>query len=146
VTVMPVLRSQLWYYAEKPSHKAKYHRLCSSKITRWQSISKAYWSANRCGPFFMKKALEPRKVLKLNEAYTSESLFLNHLLTQPNKVEEVISIRTNGDNQSTSPHRYIKRVFIREINDIISPLSRQLFINYRFNIMREVSLIKSAGK
>lgn len=110
--------------------KAKYHRLQVQKYSMTVYLKGTGQLTD--APFFMKKTLE-KEGLNLNEAYTSESVS-RITFTQPNKVEEkVISIRTNGDNQSTSPAPYIQTSFYQEkINDIISPLSRAAFQYYRF--------------
>jgi len=110
--------------------KAKYHRLQVQKYSMTVYLKGTGQLIDV--PFFMKKTLE-KEGLNLNEAYTSESVS-RITFTQPNKVEEkVISIRTNGDNQSTSPAPYIQTSFYQEkINDIISPLSRAAFQYYRF--------------
>jgi hypothetical protein len=110
--------------------KAKYHRLQVQKYSMTVYLKGTGQLTD--APFFMKKTLE-KEGLKLNEAYTSESVS-RITFTQPNKVEEkVISIRTNGDNQSTSPAPYIQTSFYQEkVNNIISPLSRSAFQYYRF--------------
>ena len=83
-------------------------------------------------PFFLKKKLA-EEGLKLNEAYTSESVS-RITFTLPNKVEEkVISIRTNGENQGTSPAPYIQTSFYQsQINEVVSPLSKSAFVYYQF--------------
>ncbi len=110
--------------------KAKYHRLQVQKYSMTVYLKGTGQLTD--APFFLKKTLE-EDGLKLDEAYTSESVS-RITFTQPDKVEEeVISIRTNGDNQSTSPAPYIETSFYQEkINDIISPLSRAAFQYYRF--------------
>lgn len=111
--------------------KAKYHRLQIQKYSMTVYLKGTGKLTD--APFFMKKTLE-KEGLNLNEAYTSESVS-RITFTQPNKVEEkVISIRTNGDNQSTSPAPYIQTTFYQEqINGIISPLSRSAFNYYKFH-------------
>ncbi|MDN3205380.1 DUF5686 and carboxypeptidase regulatory-like domain-containing protein [Algoriphagus sediminis] len=110
--------------------KAKYHRLQVQQYSMTVYLKGTGQLTD--APFFLKKTLE-EEGLKLNEAYTSESVS-RITFTQPDKVEEkVISIRTNGDNQATSPAPYIETSFYQEkINDIISPLSRAAFQYYRF--------------
>ncbi|WP_192346976.1 DUF5686 and carboxypeptidase regulatory-like domain-containing protein [Algoriphagus sp. Y33] len=110
--------------------KAKYHRLQIQKYS--MSVYLKGTGKLTDAPFFLRKTIE-KEGLKLNEAYTSESVS-RITFTQPNKVEEkVISIRTNGDNQSTSPAPYIQTTFYQEkINGIISPLSRAAFQYYKF--------------
>lgn len=114
----------------KAISKAKFHRLQLQKYSMTVYLKGTGQLTN--APFFLKKTLE-KEGLNLNEAYTSESVS-RITFTQPNKVEEkVISIRTNGDNQATSPAPYIQTSFYQEkINEIISPLSRSAFTYYKF--------------
>ncbi|MAN87131.1 MAG: membrane receptor RagA [Algoriphagus sp.] len=110
--------------------KAKYHRLQLQKYSMMVYLKGTGQLTD--APFFLRKSLE-KDGLNLNEAYTSESVS-KITFTQPDKVEEkVISIRTNGDNQATSPAPYIQTSFYQDqINEIISPLSRAAFNYYRF--------------
>lgn len=110
--------------------KAKYHRFQVQKYSMTVYLKGTGQLTD--APFFLKKTLE-EEGMKLNEAYTSESVS-RITFTQPDKIEEkVISIRTNGDNQATSPAPYIQTSFYQEkINDIVSPLSRAAFQYYRF--------------
>jgi hypothetical protein len=114
----------------KAISKAKYHRLQLQKYSTTVYLKGTGQLTD--APFFMKKTLEEQG-MKLNEAYTSESVS-RITFTLPDKVEErVISIRTNGDNQGTSPAPYIQTSFYQEqINEIISPLSRSAFTYYQF--------------
>ncbi|MGM0944807.1 MAG: DUF5686 and carboxypeptidase regulatory-like domain-containing protein [Bacteroidota bacterium] len=110
--------------------KAKYHRRQLDSYSMMVYLKGTGQLTD--APFFLKKTLE-KEGLKLNEAYTSESVS-KITFTQPDKVEEeVISIRTNGDNQSTSPAPYIQTSFYQDkINEIVSPLSRMAFQYYKF--------------
>ncbi|MBC6367219.1 DUF5686 and carboxypeptidase regulatory-like domain-containing protein [Algoriphagus sp. AK58] len=110
--------------------KAKYHRLQLQKYSMTVYLKGTGQLTD--APFFLKKKLE-EEGLKLNEAYTSESVS-RITFTLPDKVEEkVISIRTNGDNQGTSPAPYIQTSFYQDqINEIVSPLSRYAFQYYQF--------------
>jgi hypothetical protein len=114
----------------KAISKAKYHRLQLQHYAMTVYLKGTGQLTD--APFFMKKTLE-KEGLKLNEAYTSESVS-RITFTLPNKVEEkVISIRTNGDNQGTSPAPYIQTSFYQDqINEIVSPLSRYAFNYYLF--------------
>ena len=110
--------------------KAKYHRRQLDSYSMMVYLKGTGQLTD--APFFLKKTLE-KEGLKLNEAYTSESVS-KITFSQPDKVEEeVISIRTNGDNQSTSPAPYIQTSFYQDkINEIVSPLSRMAFQYYKF--------------
>ena len=114
----------------KAISKAKYHRLQLQEYSMTVYLKGTGQLTD--APFFMKKTLE-KEGLKLNEAYTSESVS-RITFTLPDKVEEkVISIRTNGDNQGTSPAPYIQTSFYQDqINEIVSPLSRYAFNYYQF--------------
>ncbi|PRY12009.1 carboxypeptidase-like protein [Pontibacter ummariensis] len=84
-------------------------------------------------PFFLKNKLKEEGV-KLNEAYTKESVSIIKF-TQPNKVEEkVVSIRTTGDDKgSPSPSGFIHQSFYNDqIVEAVSPLSRAAFAYYKF--------------
>jgi hypothetical protein len=114
----------------KAISKAKYHRMQLQKYSTTVYLKGTGQLTD--APFFMKKTLE-EEGLKLDEAYTSESVS-RITFTLPDKIEEkVISIRTNGDNQGTSPAPYIQTSFYQDqINEIISPLSRSAFSYYQF--------------
>lgn len=84
-------------------------------------------------PFFLKKKLKEGGV-KLNEAYTHESV-RQIKFSQPNKVDEkVLSVRTSGDDKgSPSPMSFILESFYNdEFAEAISPLSRAAFGYYKF--------------
>ncbi|OYX13244.1 MAG: membrane receptor RagA, partial [Algoriphagus sp. 32-45-6] len=110
--------------------KAKYHRLQLQKYEMTVYLKGTGQMTD--APFFLKKKLE-EEGLKLNEAYTSESVS-RITYEQPDKItEKVLSIRTNGENQGTSPAPYIQTTFYQDqINGIVSPLSRYAFTYYSF--------------
>lgn len=112
--------------------KAKYHKLQVEAYTMMVYIKGTGELSD--APFFLKKKLAKEGV-SLNEAYTSESVSRVNF-TQPNQIkEEVISIRTSGDNNQTSPAPYIGASFYDDkVNEIISPLSRSAFAYYRFRL------------
>jgi hypothetical protein len=88
----------------KAISKATYHRLQLQRYAMTVYLKGTGQLTD--APFFLRKKLA-EEGLKLNEAYTSESVS-RITFTLPNKVEEkVISIRTNGSNQGTSPAPYI---------------------------------------
>lgn len=114
----------------KAISKAKFHRLQVSEYSMMVYLKGTGQLTN--APFFMKKELE-KEGLKLNEAYTTESVS-QITFRQPNEVEEkVISIRTSGDNNQTSPAPYIATSFYNpKINEAVSPLSPSAFAYYLF--------------
>ncbi|MFD2033191.1 DUF5686 and carboxypeptidase regulatory-like domain-containing protein [Belliella marina] len=114
----------------KAISKAKYHRLQVQEYSMMVYLKGTGQLTN--APFFIKKKLE-KEGMKLNEAYTTESVS-EISFKQPNTVEEkVISIRTNGDNNQTSPAPYLATSFYNEkINEAISPLAPSAFAYYKF--------------
>jgi hypothetical protein len=114
----------------KAISKAKFHRMQVQEYSMMVYLKGT--GSLTDAPFFMKKELEKEGV-KLNEAYTTESVS-KITFKQPNTVEEeVISIRTNGDNNQTSPAPYIATSFYNpKINNAISPLSPSAFAYYKF--------------
>ncbi len=114
----------------KAISKAKFHRLQVQEYSMMVYLKGTGQLTN--APFFVKKELKKEGV-KLNEAYTTESVS-KIKFSQPNKVEEeVISIRTNGDNNQTSPAPFLATSFYNDkINDAISPLSPSAFAYYKF--------------
>jgi hypothetical protein len=116
----------------KAISKATYHRLQLQRYAMTVYLKGTGQLTD--APFFLRKKLA-EEGLKLNEAYTSESVS-RITFTLPNKVEEkVISIRTNGSNQGTSPAPYIQTSFYQDqVNEVISPLSKSAFIYYQFTL------------
>ncbi|MCH7398731.1 DUF5686 and carboxypeptidase regulatory-like domain-containing protein [Belliella sp. DSM 107340] len=116
----------------KAISKAKYHRLQVQEYSMMVYLKGTGQLTN--APFFIKKKLE-KEGMKLNEAYTTESVS-EITFKQPNTIEEkVISIRTNGDNNQTSPAPYLATSFYNEkINEAISPLAPSAFAYYRFRL------------
>ena len=110
--------------------KAKYHRLQVQEYSMMVYIKGTGQLTD--APFFLKKKLKEEGIA-LNEAYTSESVS-QITFKQPNTVEEkVISIRSSGEQNQTSPAPYIAASFYDEkINEAISPLARSAFAYYKF--------------
>ncbi|MEX1239486.1 MAG: DUF5686 and carboxypeptidase regulatory-like domain-containing protein, partial [Cyclobacteriaceae bacterium] len=83
-------------------------------------------------PWLAKKALEKEGIEK-DRVYISESVS-EIKFTRPDKFEEkVISIRSDGKDNNTSPNGYIFGSFYQpEIAGTISPLSPKAFSYYRF--------------
>ncbi|MCC5939117.1 MAG: carboxypeptidase-like regulatory domain-containing protein [Lunatimonas sp.] len=110
--------------------KAKFHRLQVQEYTFIAYIKGTGQLTNI--PFLLKKEME-KDGIKANEAYTSESVS-RLTFRQPNYVEEtVISIRSQGESNQTSPAPYIGASFYQpKINEAISPLAPAAFAYYRF--------------
>ncbi|MBD8490236.1 carboxypeptidase-like regulatory domain-containing protein [Echinicola sp. CAU 1574] len=114
----------------KAISKAKFHRLQVEEYSMRVYIKGTGELTD--APFFLKKKLKEEGIA-LNEAYTSESVS-EITFKQPNEINErVISIRTNGENNQTSPAPYIGASFYADkVNEVISPLSKSAFAYYRF--------------
>jgi hypothetical protein len=83
-------------------------------------------------PWLAKKQLQKEGIEK-NRVYISESVS-EVKFTRPNKFEEkVISIRSDGKDNNTSPNPYIFGSFYEpEVAETISPLSPKSFSYYKF--------------
>jgi hypothetical protein len=86
-------------------------------------------------PWLAKKTLEKEGIEK-DRVYVSESVSLIKY-TRPKKFEEkVISIRSDGKDNNTSPNGYIFGSFYEpEIAETISPLSPKAFSYYKFEYL-----------
>ncbi len=86
-------------------------------------------------PFFIRNRLK-REGLRLNEAYTLESVSKIHF-RQPNKIQErVLSVRSKGENNtSIQPSMFINQSFYKDriAKTIISPLAGSAFAYYQFS-------------
>ena len=85
-------------------------------------------------PVFIRKRLA-KEGIDSNAAFVTESVS-QIKYTRPNQFEEkVISIRTIGDDRSTSPNMYINGSFYEpKLADAISPLSPKAFAYYKFSL------------
>ncbi len=83
-------------------------------------------------PWLAKKALA-KEGIKKNSVFVTESVS-EVKYTRPNKVEEkVLSIRSDGKDNNTSPNQYINGSFYEpEVVETISPLSPRAFSYYKF--------------
>jgi hypothetical protein len=86
-------------------------------------------------PWLAKKQLQKEGIEK-GRVYISESVS-DIKFTRPNKFEEkVISIRSDGKDNNTSPNGYIFGSFYEpEVAETISPLSPKAFSYYKFEYM-----------
>ncbi|HEY9489408.1 MAG TPA: DUF5686 family protein, partial [Chryseosolibacter sp.] len=86
-------------------------------------------------PWLAKKALEKEGIEK-DRVFISESVS-DIQFTRPNKFEEkVISIRSDGKDNNTSPNAYIFGSFYEpEVAGTVSPLSPKAFSYYRFEYL-----------
>lgn len=86
-------------------------------------------------PWLAKKALEKEGVEK-GRVYISESVS-DVKYTRPSKFEEkVISIRSDGKDNNTSPNQYIFGSFYEpEVAETVSPLSPRSFSYYKFEYL-----------
>ncbi|MDW7695037.1 DUF5686 and carboxypeptidase regulatory-like domain-containing protein [Flammeovirgaceae bacterium SG7u.111] len=128
--------------------KSKYHLLQVDKYTANVYIKGG--GRLKDSPFFLRKKLE-------KEGIDSSTVFLTESVTevtfeQPNKLtENVISIRTVGENESAGPNQFIYGSFYEPMiaENFVSPLSPKAFVYYKFKLMgsyqdrgREVNKIR----
>lgn len=87
-------------------------------------------------PWFLRKKLE-KEGLDTSATFVTESVS-EITYTRPGKYEEkVISIRSTGDDQNTSPMNYINSsLYEPEIAGLISPFSPKAFAYYKFRYIR----------
>ncbi len=117
----------------KAISKANYHRNVLDSYSARVYIKGA--GKLKDYPWLAKKQLEKEGVEK-NRVYISESVS-DIKFTRPNKFEEkVISIRSDGKDNNTSPNGYIFGSFYEpEVAETISPLSPKAFSYYKFEYM-----------
>jgi hypothetical protein len=110
--------------------KADYHRNLLESYTARVYIKGA--GKLKDYPWLAKKQLQKEGVEK-GRVYISESVS-DIKFTRPNKFEEkVISIRSDGKDNNTSPNPYIYGSFYEpEVAETVSPLSPKAFSYYRF--------------
>lgn len=112
--------------------KASYHR---QQIETYSAQVYMKGSGRlKSSPFFLRKVLKEEGI-DSSFAFVSESVSKVEY-SRPNKFKEtVISIRKQGDDNSTSPNQYIVNSFYQpEIAEAISPLSPQAFAYYKFKL------------
>jgi hypothetical protein len=113
--------------------KANYHRNILDYYTATVYIKGA--GKLKDYPWLMKKQLQKEGIEK-NRVYISESVS-EIKFTRPNKFEErVISIRSDGKDNNSSPNSFINGSFYEpEIAETVTPLSPKAFSYYRFEYM-----------
>lgn len=112
--------------------KASYHR---QQLDSYEAMVYIKGSGRlKKSPFFIRKRLA-KEGIDSNAAFVTESVS-QIKYTRPNKFEEkVISVRTVGDDRSTSPNMYINGSFYEpKLADAISPLSPKAFAYYKFQL------------
>jgi ribosomal protein L19 len=86
-------------------------------------------------PFFLRKTLA-KEGIDSSFTFVSESISEISYKRPNTFTERVISVRTNGDDNNTSPNAYIMGSFYEpEIAEAISPLSPKAFGYYRFEYL-----------
>ncbi len=113
--------------------KAKYHQQQIDRFTARVYIKGA--GQLKDYPWLAKRAIE-KEGIKKGEVFVSESVS-DIKYTRPNKFEEkVISIRSDGKDNNTSPNQYIFGSFYEpEIAETVSPLSPKAFSYYKFEYL-----------
>ncbi len=86
-------------------------------------------------PFFLRKRIA-KEGIDSTTAFTSESITDIEYIRPNTYKQNVISIRSSGNDNNTSPNEFIFGSFYEpKINDAISPLSPRAFAYYRFKYM-----------
>lgn len=133
VTVTSDAEDPAYTIMRKAISKAKYHQ---QQIDRY--TARVYIKGTgqlKDYPWLAKKAIE-KEGIKKGEVFVTESVS-EIKFTRPKKFEEkVISIRSDGKDNNTSPNQYIFGSFYEpEIAETISPLSPKAFSYYKFEYM-----------
>ncbi len=84
-------------------------------------------------PRIVRRQLEKEGV-ETDQYFVTETLSEIEFKLPGNTQTRVISTRTSGDSNDTSPMSFISMSLYRDINGIISPLSRRAFQVYRFKL------------
>ena len=133
VTVTSDAEDPAYTIMRKAIAKAKYHQ---QQIDRY--TARVYIKGTgqlKDYPWLAKKAIE-KEGIKKGEVFVTESIS-EIKFTRPKKFEEkVISIRSDGKDNNTSPNQYIFGSFYEsEIAETISPLSPKAFSYYKFEYL-----------
>jgi hypothetical protein len=133
VTVRAGKEDPAYTIMRKAIAKANYHR---NQLDSYQA--KVYIKGAgqlKDYPWLAKRQLEKEGIEK-GRVFVSESIS-EIKFTRPNKFEErVISIRSDGNDNNTSPNPYIFTSFYEPvIVEVISPLSPKAFSYYRFEYL-----------
>ncbi|MDO1448662.1 DUF5686 and carboxypeptidase regulatory-like domain-containing protein [Rhodocytophaga aerolata] len=117
----------------KAISKAKYHTQAIDRYSARVYIKGA--GQLKDYPWLAKKTLEKEGITK-DRVYISESVS-DISYTRPNTFDEkVISIRSDGKDNNTSPNPFIFGSFYQpEVAETVSPLSPKAFAYYRFQLM-----------
>lgn len=130
VTVKSGTEDPAYTIMRKAIAKAKYH---TQQIDRYSARVYIKGAGQlKDYPWMAKKAIEKQGVEK-GQVFVTESIS-EIKYTRPNKFEEkVISIRSDGKDNNTSPNPYIFGSFYEpEVAETVSPLSPKSFSYYRF--------------
>lgn len=130
VTIRASKEDPAYTIMRKAIAKAKYHQ---NQLDGYKA--RVYMKGSgrlKDSPFLLRKMIE-KEGIDSTMAFTMESV-TDVKYTRPNKYEEnVISIRTSGEDNNTSPMQYVTGSFYEpKIVDAISPLSPKAFSYYKF--------------
>lgn len=117
----------------KAISKAKYHK---QQLNKFEVEAYIKGSGRLIdSPFFLRKTME-KEGIDSTTSYASETVSIINY-TRPNTYEEeVISVRSNGDDYGTSPNSFILGSFYDPIYvDAVSPLSPKAFGYYKFEYL-----------
>ena len=141
VTVAGDREDPAYTIMRKAIAKAKYH---SQQIDEYTAKSYIKGAGRLKGvPGLFRKRIEKelkKEGIDSTTAFVTESVSEIHY-KRPNQFKEkVISIRTIGDDNNTSPASFISSSFYEaEVSGAVSPLSPRAFAYYRFEFLGEIS-------
>ena len=133
VTIMSGSEDPAYTIMRKAIAKAKYH---TQQIDRYSARVYIKGAGQlKDYPWLAKRAIEKEGIEK-GQVFVTESVS-EIKYTRPNKFEEkVISIRSDGKDNNTSPNPYIFGSFYEsEVAETISPLSAKAFSYYTFEYL-----------
>ncbi len=84
-------------------------------------------------PALMRRQME-REGVEQDRYFVSETISEIHFSLPNNLETRVLSTRSSGNDNQTSPMMFVSMSLYRDINGIISPLSRSAFQVYRFEL------------
>ncbi len=137
VTVSAKREDPAYTIMRKAIAKAKYH---TQQIDSFKTTVYVKGSGRLKGvPFLFRKRIEKelaKEGIDTTTSFTTESVSEITYIRPNTYKEKVISIRTIGDDNGSSPQGFIKSSFYEpQVNGSVSPLSPKAFAYYRFEYL-----------
>jgi Family of unknown function (DUF5686)/CarboxypepD_reg-like domain len=137
VTVSAEREDPAYTIMRKAIAKAKYH---TQQIDSFKTTVYVKGSGRLKGvPFIFRKKIEKelaKEGIDTSTSFTTESLSEITYIRPNTYKEKVISIRTIGEDNNSSPQGFIKSSFYKpQVNGAVSPLSPKAFAYYKFEYL-----------